>query len=152
MYHSIQNLFKLLKLALLCLNLSKINLYALIINLFINSSFFFWVSCFFFIWLSAWSYIFIFKVISLIFFHQCFLLRPRWLQRKLWWFPVFFFFLGIDPRPFLNDLFMTFFDFNGLGTVVRVLLRYVFLPTLKTFRKNFLARYTIEPKFFKLFI
>lgn len=47
---------------------------------------------------------------------------------------------------------MTFFDFNGLGTVVRVLLRYVFLPTLKTFRKNFLARYTIEPKFFKLFI
>lgn len=151
MYHSIQNLFKLLKLAL-CLNLSKINLYAFIINLFINSLFFFWVSCFFLMWLSAWSYIFIFKVIFPILFHQCFLLRPRWLQRKLWWFLVYFFFLGIDPRPFLNDLFMTFFDFNALGTVVRVLLRYVFLPTLKTFRKNFLARYTIEPKFFKLFI
>ena len=47
------------------------------------------------------------------------------------------FFVEIDPRPLLNDLFMTYFDFNALGTVVCALIRYVFFLRQKYSEKIF---------------
>ena len=63
------------------------------------------------------------------FFSSVFSFKASLIAEEAMMISSFFFFLGIYPRPFLNYLFMTFFDFNGLGTVVRGIFRYVFLPT-----------------------